>query len=90
MAKDQIAPLVAKMDEANELDKAVIQTLFDNGLMGIETPVEYGGSGCNFMTSMLVVSYCVLFVNFFRCVLWKRWNSIIIRIFNMIILFAGR
>lgn len=43
------------MDEDNQLDPTVIKMLFDNGLMGIETPVDYGGSGCNFMTSMLVV-----------------------------------
>lgn len=55
MAKDQIAPLVSKMDEANEFDPAVIRALFDNGLMGIETPAEYGGSECNFTTSILVV-----------------------------------
>lgn len=55
LAKEQIAPLVSKMDEDNQLDPSVIKTLFDNGLMGIETPVDYGGSGCNFMTSMLVV-----------------------------------
>lgn len=55
LAKEQIAPLVSKMDEDNQFDPTVIKTLFDNGLMGIETPSEYGGSDCNFMTSMLVV-----------------------------------
>lgn len=55
LAKEQIGPLVSKMDEDNQLDPTVIKMLFDNGLMGIETPVDYGGSGCNFMTSMLVV-----------------------------------
>lgn len=55
LAKDQIAPFVTKMDEDNQLDPTVIKMLFDNGLMGIETPSEYGGSECNFMTSMLVV-----------------------------------
>lgn len=55
LAKEQIGPLVSKMDEDNQLDPTVIKTLFDNGLMGIETPSEYGGSDCNFMTSMLVV-----------------------------------
>lgn len=43
------------MDEANEFDPTVVRALFDNGLMGIETPSEYGGSECNFMTSMLIV-----------------------------------
>lgn len=43
------------MDEDNQFDPSVIKALFDNGLMGIQTPTEYGGSECNFMTSMLVV-----------------------------------
>lgn len=55
LAKEQIAPFVTKMDEDNQLDPTVIKMLFDNGLMGIETPSEFGGSECNFMTSMLVV-----------------------------------
>lgn len=55
LAKEQIGPLVSKMDEENQLDPSVIKLLFDNGLMGIQTPSEYGGSECNFMTSMLVV-----------------------------------
>lgn len=55
LAKEQIAPLVTKMDEENQLDPTVIKALFDNGLMGIQTPSEYGGSECNFMTSILAV-----------------------------------
>lgn len=55
LAKEQIAPLVSKMDEENQLDPTVIRSLFDNGLMGIETPSEYGGSECNFTTSMIIV-----------------------------------
>lgn len=43
------------MDDENQLDPSVIQTLFDNGLMGIEVPSDYGGSECNFLTTMLVV-----------------------------------
>lgn len=55
MAKEEISPKVKKMDEDNQLDPAVIKTLFDNGLMGIEIPSEYGGSDCKFFTSILVV-----------------------------------
>lgn len=55
LAQEKIAPLVRKMDEDNEFDPSVIQTLFENGLMGIEIPTEYGGSECKFMTTMLVV-----------------------------------
>lgn len=55
LAKEQISPFVSRMDEANEFDPTVVRALFDNGLMGIETPTEFGGSECNFMTSMLIV-----------------------------------
>lgn len=47
--------MVRKMDEEHQVDPSVIQMLFDNGLMGIEIPSEYGGSECKFMTTMLVV-----------------------------------
>lgn len=43
------------MDDANQFDPAVLRALFENGLMGIEIDTEYGGSGCNFLTTMLVV-----------------------------------
>lgn len=43
------------MDDDNKLDDSVIKLLFDNGLMGIEVPSEYGGSECGFLTTMLVV-----------------------------------
>lgn len=55
LAQEKILPLVRKMDDENQLDPTVIQTLFDNGLMGIEVPSDYGGSECNFLTTMLVV-----------------------------------
>lgn len=55
LATEQIYPLVRKMDEEHKIDDGIRQLLFDNGLMGIETPTEYNGSGCNFLTMMLVV-----------------------------------
>nr|XP_032516900.1 short/branched chain specific acyl-CoA dehydrogenase, mitochondrial [Danaus plexippus plexippus] len=55
LATEQIAPLVKKMEDEHKIDETVRQMLFDNGLMGIETPVEYSGSGCGFLTMMLVV-----------------------------------
>ncbi|XP_058126417.1 short/branched chain specific acyl-CoA dehydrogenase, mitochondrial [Anopheles ziemanni] len=55
LAQEQIAPLVKKMDEEHQFDPSVVRALFDNGLMGIEVNDEYGGSACNFMTTMLVV-----------------------------------
>ncbi|XP_026743745.1 short/branched chain specific acyl-CoA dehydrogenase, mitochondrial [Trichoplusia ni] len=55
LATEQIQPLVKKMEEEHRIDDSVRQLLFDNGLMGIETPTEYSGSGCGFLTMMLVV-----------------------------------
>lgn len=55
LAAEQIAPLVRKMDDEHKIDDGIRQMLFDNGLMGIETPEEYSGSGCSFLTMMLVV-----------------------------------
>lgn len=43
------------MDDENKFDDSVIKALFENGLMGLEIPTEFGGSECNFLTSMLVV-----------------------------------
>jgi len=43
------------MEANGKLDAGLLKKLFDNGLMGIEIPEEYGGSGCNFMTSILTV-----------------------------------
>ncbi|WWC88662.1 uncharacterized protein L201_003575 [Kwoniella dendrophila CBS 6074] len=54
-AEDVIAPRVSKMDEAEQLDPEVIQGLFDNGLMGIETSAEHGGSECSFTSAIIAV-----------------------------------
>lgn len=54
-AKEQITPLIRKMESEGKLDDDLIKQLFDNGLMGIEIPSEYGGVGSNFMTSIVVV-----------------------------------
>ncbi|XP_057590521.1 short/branched chain specific acyl-CoA dehydrogenase, mitochondrial isoform X1 [Hippopotamus amphibius kiboko] len=54
-AQEQIAPLVSKMDESSEMEKSVIEGLFQQGLMGIETDPKYGGTGASFFSSILVV-----------------------------------
>lgn len=43
------------MEAEGKLDDGLLKTLFENGLMGIEIPEKYGGAGCNFMTSIIVV-----------------------------------
>ncbi|XP_017796683.1 PREDICTED: short/branched chain specific acyl-CoA dehydrogenase, mitochondrial isoform X2 [Habropoda laboriosa] len=55
LAKEEIAPLVRKMEKEGKIDEGLVQKLFENGLMGVEIPEKYGGSGCNFMTTILTV-----------------------------------
>lgn len=54
-AKSQIAPRVLEMDEAEHMDPALIQQLFEMGLMGIEVPAELGGAGGTFFMAILAV-----------------------------------
>lgn len=54
-AQAEIAPKVMEMDEAARMDQGMIQGLFEMGLMGIEIPEQYGGTGADFFTSILVV-----------------------------------
>ncbi|XP_017765213.1 PREDICTED: short/branched chain specific acyl-CoA dehydrogenase, mitochondrial [Eufriesea mexicana] len=55
LAKEEISPLVRKMEKESKIDEGLLRKLFENGLMGIEIPEKYGGSGCNFMTTILSV-----------------------------------
>ncbi|XP_011693210.1 PREDICTED: short/branched chain specific acyl-CoA dehydrogenase, mitochondrial-like [Wasmannia auropunctata] len=55
LAKQEIAPLVRKMEREGRIDDGVFQKLFENGLMGIEIPTEYGGTGSNFMSTILAI-----------------------------------
>ena len=54
-AEGEIRPRVEKMDEEAKMDKDVIRQLFELGLMGIETPEEYGGAGASFFTAIVGV-----------------------------------
>jgi len=54
-AAAEIAPRVAEMDRAGELDPELIAKLFELGLMGVEIPESLGGTGADFFTSGLVV-----------------------------------
>src|SRR5688500_7227956 len=54
-AEGELRPRVEHMDEAAKLDPAIIKQCFDLGLMGIETPEDYGGAGANFFTAILAV-----------------------------------
>jgi alkylation response protein AidB-like acyl-CoA dehydrogenase len=51
----EVAPKVMEMDRAQALDPQVVSRLFELGLMGVEIPDRYGGTGADFFTSVLVV-----------------------------------
>src|SRR6266487_823433 len=54
-AEGELRPRVEKMDENGKLDPALIKQCFELGLMGIETPEEYGGASASFFTAILGV-----------------------------------
>jgi alkylation response protein AidB-like acyl-CoA dehydrogenase len=55
-AQKVIAPRVRQMDRDSKLDPAVLQGLFEQGLMGIEVDPAYGGAGLSFTDSCIVIS----------------------------------
>ncbi len=54
-AEDTIAPRVRQMDEASQYDATLLPELFAFGLMGIEIPTSYGGSGSSFFMACLAI-----------------------------------
>lgn len=54
-AEGELRPRVEEMDEHQKMDPAIIKQCFDLGLMGIETPEEFGGAGASFFTAILAV-----------------------------------
>ncbi|HSP63450.1 MAG TPA: acyl-CoA dehydrogenase [Pyrinomonadaceae bacterium] len=54
-AEGEIRKRVEAMDEQGHLDPALMKQCFDVGLMGIETPEEYGGAGGSFFQAILAV-----------------------------------
>eukprot|EP00871_Galdieria_phlegrea_P004152 jgi/Galph1/4738/GphlegSOOS_G3343.1 len=54
-ARSSIVPKVKEMDAKGETDKDIVKQLFSNGLMGLEVPLEYGGSGLSFTQSCIVI-----------------------------------
>ncbi|XP_063230628.1 short/branched chain specific acyl-CoA dehydrogenase, mitochondrial isoform X3 [Bacillus rossius redtenbacheri] len=43
------------MEQESKLDPSIIEALFENGLMGVEIATEHGGTGSNFLSTILVV-----------------------------------
>jgi alkylation response protein AidB-like acyl-CoA dehydrogenase len=54
-AASEVAPKVMEMDEAQQMDQAIVDQLFELGLMSVEIPESYGGTGADFFTAVLVV-----------------------------------
>ncbi|MBL7687396.1 MAG: acyl-CoA dehydrogenase [Bdellovibrionaceae bacterium] len=54
-AEGEIKPLVSKMDEHAQLEPSLLPKLFEMGLMGVESPEKFGGSGGSFMMACLAV-----------------------------------
>ncbi len=54
-AEGELRPRVEEMDAHGKLDPALIKQCFDLGLMGIETPEEFGGAGSSFFTAIIAV-----------------------------------
>src|SRR5919206_3129017 len=54
-AEGELRPRVEQMDEAGKMDPALVKQLFELGLMGVETPEEYGGAGASFFTAIIGV-----------------------------------
>jgi alkylation response protein AidB-like acyl-CoA dehydrogenase len=51
----EIRPLVREMDEHAKIPRALIDKLFDLGVMGIEIPEQYGGAGATFFHSLVAI-----------------------------------
>jgi alkylation response protein AidB-like acyl-CoA dehydrogenase len=54
-AQSEIKPLVHKMDKDAKMDPALVKKFFEMGLMGIESPENYGGLGASFVTACIAV-----------------------------------
>ncbi len=54
-AGEQIAPHVMEMDKKAEFRRDLLDQFFELGLMGIEVPEEYGGTGSSFFMAILAI-----------------------------------
>ena len=55
IAQQLIKPKVMQMDESETMDPGLVRQLFEVGLMGIELPEKYGGSGGSFFMAILAI-----------------------------------
>jgi butyryl-CoA dehydrogenase/short/branched chain acyl-CoA dehydrogenase len=54
-AQNKIAPLVREMDEAQKIHPSLLPQMFKMGILGMETPEQYGGFSGSFLGSILAV-----------------------------------
>src|SRR5436190_19192932 len=54
-ADREVRPLVREMDEHAKIPRALLDKLFDLGVMGIEIPESYGGAAARFFHAVLAV-----------------------------------
>jgi alkylation response protein AidB-like acyl-CoA dehydrogenase len=54
-AEGRVRPLVREMDEHAKFPRSLVDELFTLGVMGIEIPEKFGGSGGHFFHAVLVV-----------------------------------
>jgi short-chain 2-methylacyl-CoA dehydrogenase len=54
-ALSSLQPVVRSMDDESKLQQDIINQLFENGLMGMEIPEQFGGSGLSFTAACLTV-----------------------------------
>jgi butyryl-CoA dehydrogenase/short/branched chain acyl-CoA dehydrogenase len=54
-AAEVVAPRAREMDEAGVFDKALLQQLFDVGLMAIEIPEDHGGQGGSLFDAVIAI-----------------------------------
>ncbi|XP_008202569.1 short/branched chain specific acyl-CoA dehydrogenase, mitochondrial [Nasonia vitripennis] len=55
LADEEIRPLVRKMESDKRIDQGLLKKLHESGVMGMEIPAEYGGTGANFTSTMIAV-----------------------------------
>lgn len=54
-ARNELLPVVREMDNDSKLKPEILQSLFDQGFMGMEISEEYGGAGLSFTSACLVI-----------------------------------
>jgi alkylation response protein AidB-like acyl-CoA dehydrogenase len=54
-ARNEIAPIAARIDETGEFPRATVKKMGELGFMGIEVPTEYGGAGLDTISYVLAM-----------------------------------